>query len=396
MNAPNPAAVSRPRPSKLFDSTSKATAVSVGSVSTVGTVLTDLLGVQGWPLAPWACSLGWVVAVLALLVSLGIPQEQNTEERWRDYPQYLQDGWKHALRHKGWLLAVLLFTAGAAYSLYLKSNQGGGVLHDIAVRLDFIESEVSATRAAAEKTQAVAVETQAAVVDAKAVVDETKAAVLETKAAVDDTKAVVMDTNAKTSDILDKLTTKTPRQVLAEEGVSFTDDGYLDALASGNLNALRAFNELQYQRTPLEPDDPWDPLRRLIDSRNADVGQALQVASLSAQELNLPLMLSEGSEKLPPRRNALLSAHGFQQDAYVNLEGVTPLLYAVWRNRLSAVQALLAQGADPNQRAQAQAEWFEASRGLRKKIIPLTPLSEAQRLGHQDVEQLLLEAGAKR
>lgn len=330
MSTPNPAAVVL-RPSRLLGSTGKVTVLVITSVSTAGTALADVLGVDSWQALPWLCAVGWLLAVLALLIATGMPdadEDPDAETRVGQYPRYLRYGWKRACERKGFLVAVVVMSIGAAYAAYLNVNRDGGLLHQILKE--------------------------------------------------------VRDTNRKADEILLEMRTKTPQERIRATGVEASPAGWLDAFWFGMVDSLKAFNEWEdFRRQPLKPGDGWDLFELMLDNDNIEHGEVLKAARLTVEELNRPLAYVNYRDDFPPQRRALFAAYGANPDGLALLQNVTPLLYAVWRHRTDAVRAMLEQGADPS----LAASIVTGSR--------ITPLSEARRLGYKDIEALLLEAGAQ-
>jgi beta-lactamase regulating signal transducer with metallopeptidase domain len=133
-------------------------------------------------------------------------------------------------------------------------------------------------------------------------------------------------------------------------------EALIEAAADGDLNAVRFLLQEGMDPNTVVPHD----------------GTPLIVAARAGQVEVVRLLLTAGAyvdQVVPGDEN--------------------PLIQAAWNGRLEVARLLLDAGADPNVRVVANRSSLHPDGELR------TPLRMARRGGHQDLEQLLLEHGAK-
>lgn len=379
-------------------------------VGTVATLATDVFGTALPAAVPLACAAGWLLAIVLSLTLLGHGAEVSVEASAASkYFACLRYGLRSARAHWRYALVLALMAAMAAYAVYARVRRDeGGVLRAVLQTQGLIRQESEATRAS--------VETLGGKVDAAREASE------RTLSAAQRTANDVAALRKASED-------KTPRERLAALGYKLGPESAVDALSRGDAQVLTLMRAAGVKPIPTSYMSV-SGIERLVLDPSADVGATLKAADLHGADLDTPLrpMSLRSGELVIPDIEQLLATQGIETGGFDRMKTpgqtfvlsvaghgpllsdvmVTPLLIAVWRGRLDAVKALVAQGASPRAKGMLSltayraeprkpGEPIDAGNGLnsvgRQEAIEVTPLGETQRLHRGDLEKVLAAAG---
>lgn len=375
-------------------------------VGTVATLATDVFGAALPAAVPLACAVGWMCAIALSLTLLGRGAEVSVEApATTRYFACLCHGVRSAWEHWRYALVLALMAAMAAYSVYARIRRDdGGVLRAVLQTQGLIREEGTATRAAVDALGG-------QVAASRATSERTLSAV---ERAASDVAALRRDSEHKG-----------PKERLAALGYKFGAEDAVDALSRGDAEALalmRAAGMTPIPTTHMSVSG----LERLVLNAGADVGATLKAAALYGDALDQPFRpMSLGTgELVVPEVEGLLAAHGIEVGGFATMTrpgqtfvlatgghgpllgqvSVPALVVAVWKGRVDAAKALVAQGASPRAKGVVGLTVYRAElrkpdepvgpgNGLRPISrhvdIEVTPLGETRRLGQVDLERVL-------
>lgn len=191
-----------------------------------------------------------------------------------------------------------------------------------------------------------------------------------------------------------------PAELLARQGFGLTPQDVCRAISEGNLQAVRLFKEAGILVAKVSValgggQFAFCPEPAFLDQdKSHRIGQALDALPLDPDDLRRLYVIQAfgfGSEgQLQPA--ALLPKVGITGAGRTRLSSVraTPLMLAVWGNDAALVDALLAQGADPNEGGR-----YDLGLGTQMLTISVSPLAEALRLDLVQVAARLKAAGGR-
>ena len=229
----------------------------------------------------------------------------------------------------------------------------------------------------------------------KSLIHQQQRAATAAERAADSAISIRADTRA----IRDAVTRPGSRsEALAELGYAAGDAETCRALAAGDVRALSLMLQMRPTLTISSPLGGGQSAlcveeALLTPSSGTSIAAGLDQAKFITGDLNR-LYISQRIDPTAPlnlRALDILQALGIDSAKHVHLSAVraTPLQFAVWGNNLSAVEALLRLGSDPNLGGH-----LDYGVGVRMLTISVSPLEEATRLGFTTVAEKLRASGA--
>lgn len=349
----------------------QAALLSATLAGAVATVAVDIGAPRSIPGLAILCVIGWLMAMglTVMLIGRGQPRDPKAAGTLR---RYVLDGWYRCITRKRYGLVLALMAGLAAYAVFVKLREPeGGVLANVFHVLKDVQSTSKATGA--------------------------------------DVTAI-------------RGAMETPEMLSSRGGYPPTPFGAAEAVAKADLKGLRLVQTAGV-KTVATTDNP---VGRLIELKDANVGEVLDAAGLEGPVLDIPFPLRQVNGKSTvPDFGQLLSSVGIRvvpdddpmkvvEVIYVkstNLSWaeqrvqVPPIVKAVWLNKPEAVKALLMRNAATNAAAvftlrvverRRNTNKGEAARaypyvlGSRDAVLKVSALSEARRLGLRDIEAILV------
>lgn len=189
-----------------------------------------------------------------------------------------------------------------------------------------------------------------------------------------------------------------PAEQLARQGLGRTPQAVCDVLSKGDLQSARLLKAAGVEHAPVSVTLGGGQFAFCLEeaflekTEEALVSQALGILPMSKDDLRRVYLVQSvgmGSDAgLQPM--TLLAKVGLAGPGRVRLSSVraTPLVMAIWRGDIALVDALLAQGADPNESAR-----YDFGIGARMETVGVSPLTEAERLGRAGIATGLKASG---
>lgn len=190
-----------------------------------------------------------------------------------------------------------------------------------------------------------------------------------------------------------------PAALLSERGYKLEPQAACKAAGRGDVEALRLLAQAGQTQRSLVADGDRFCLEAVLVGRagEVDVAAVLQEVKPAKAEVNRVYASSTGmTARDVPQAEVLGRAAGHRAvDLYAGgaVVEATPLMWAVWADDLGAVQALLAQGADPNIASTVPMRVGGIAPGL--VHVSTSPLFEAHRLQRPQIAQALARHGAR-
>lgn len=204
---------------------------------------------------------------------------------------------------------------------------------------------------------------------------------------------------------------------LVKMGFGSSDEHAWRALSEANIPAMEIMRRNNREHFPVTALDKPSALENLIMNPRADVSSALRLAQIPVADLDRRRFIESTFSgnfsvpeetgifenlgftivrRLPDQKSASAQALYFQVDKAPWMAEVSPILLAVWVNNELALRALLANGASPDGSTTLSVHAFKGrALEFQEFEVTVTALSEAKRLGHKELESVLLQAGAR-